>query len=81
MAIQKYGPISSDPTSGFATINNVMRSVTSHTDMCETFFYAETLKYLYLLFSPDSLIPLDKYVFTTEAHPFPIIKPIPGVVA
>ena len=30
---------------------------------------AETLKYLYLIFSPDDVIPLDKYVLNTEAHP------------
>lgn len=35
-------------------------------------FCIETLKYLYLLFSPDDLIPLDKFVFTTEAHPLQI---------
>ena len=29
----------------------------------------ETLKYLYLLFSPEELMPLDAYVFNTEAHP------------
>lgn len=34
-----------------------------------SFFFAETLKYLYLLFSPDSIISLDKFVFNTEAHP------------
>jgi mannosyl-oligosaccharide alpha-1,2-mannosidase len=32
---------------------------------------AETLKYLYLLFGPDDILPLDKVVFNTEAHPFP----------
>jgi hypothetical protein len=30
---------------------------------------AETLKYLYLIFSPDDVVPLDKYVLNTEAHP------------
>jgi len=29
------------------------------------------LKYFYLLFSPDDLLPLDQVVFNTEAHPFP----------
>jgi mannosyl-oligosaccharide alpha-1,2-mannosidase len=38
----------------------------------ETFFLGETLKYLYLLFGDDSVIPLDKFVFNTEAHPLPI---------
>lgn len=26
---------------------------------------------MYLLFSPDDLLPLDKIVLNTEAHPFP----------
>ncbi|KAI9604596.1 hypothetical protein KEM48_002349 [Puccinia striiformis f. sp. tritici PST-130] len=36
---------------------------------------AETLKYLLLLFSDDSVIPLSSYVFNTEAHIFPIFTP------
>lgn len=39
----------------------------------ETFFLGETLKYLYLLFGDKNVLPLDKFVFNTEAHPFPII--------
>jgi hypothetical protein len=35
---------------------------------------AETLKYLYLLFADDSVIPLDQYVFNTEAHPLPVFQ-------
>ena len=34
-----------------------------------SFFLAETLKYLYMLQSPDHEISLAKYVFNTEAHP------------
>ncbi|KAJ1679397.1 mannosyl-oligosaccharide alpha-1,2-mannosidase, partial [Spiromyces aspiralis] len=37
-----------------------------------SFFLAETLKYLYLLFSPTDHISIDEYVFNTEAHPFRI---------
>lgn len=40
-------------------------------DRMDSFFLSETVKYLYLLFSPDH--PLnqdDKVVFSTEAHPF-----------
>ena len=44
-------------------------------DVCPTIsFLAETLKYLYLLFSDESLLPLDKYVSNTEAHPFPVFS-------
>jgi hypothetical protein len=32
---------------------------------------AETLKYFYLLFSPNDLLPLDEIVINTEAHAFP----------
>lgn len=41
-------------------------------DRMETFFIAETLKYLYLLFEPSDILPLDEWVFNTEAHPFRI---------
>ena len=33
---------------------------------------AETLKYLYLLFSDDDVLPLSEVVFNTEAHPMPL---------
>lgn len=42
-------------------------------DKMQTFFLAETLKYLYLLFSPSTVIPLDEWVFNTEAHPVRIV--------
>lgn len=32
---------------------------------------AETLKYFYLLFSANDILPLTDVVFNTEAHPFP----------
>ncbi len=37
-------------------------------DLMHSFFLAETLKYLYLLFKPDAL-DFDHVVFNTEAHP------------
>lgn len=35
----------------------------------ESFFFAETLKYMYLLFAQPETLDLDKVVFNTEAHP------------
>jgi len=35
----------------------------------ESFFFAETLKYLYLLFAPSDTVDLTTVVFNTEAHP------------
>merc|ERR1712038_1117772 len=41
-------------------------------DVQQSFFLAETLKYLYLLFSDEHIISTDQWVFNTEAHPLPI---------
>jgi mannosidase alpha-like ER degradation enhancer 2 len=38
-------------------------------NIMHSFFLAETLKYLYLLSSPDEALDLQRVVFNTEAHP------------
>ena len=38
-------------------------------DSMPSFWMAEVLKYLYLLFSDDDVLPLDKWTLNTEAHP------------
>ncbi|KAJ2501062.1 hypothetical protein IWW47_003146, partial [Coemansia sp. RSA 2052] len=59
---------------GFSSYQDVMSTKRQQqlTDSMESFFLAETLKYLYLLFSPADYYSLDDYVFNTEAHPFKI---------
>lgn len=42
------------------------------TDSQESFFVAETLKYAYLLFAPKNTLDLERWVLSTEAHPYPI---------
>ena len=32
------------------------------------------MKYLYLLFHDEDLVPLDRWVFNTEAHIFPVFE-------
>jgi mannosyl-oligosaccharide alpha-1,2-mannosidase len=40
-----------------------------------SYFLAETLKYLYLLFEDNAdVYPLEKWVFNTEAHPLPVFN-------
>ena len=39
-------------------------------DLMPSYFLAETLKYLYLLFAPEETLDFDSVVFNTEAHPF-----------
>jgi len=45
-------------------------------DVQQSYFLAETLKYLYLLFCPTDIIPLDKFMFNTEAHPISLFKSV-----
>lgn len=44
-----------------------------------SFFFAETLKYLYLIFDDpkDPRFPFEKWVFNTEAHPLKITDIVP----
>ncbi|KAJ2085604.1 hypothetical protein IW138_006234 [Coemansia sp. RSA 986] len=73
LGIEKYTKIESG---GYAALKDVHETSSSDNleDSMESFFLAETLKYLYLLFSPTDLISLDEYVLNTEAHPLKIIK-------
>lgn len=57
---------------GYSGIKDVNNPEPQKDDVQQSFFIAETLKYLYLIFSEDDLISFDKFVFNTEAHPFPI---------
>ncbi|XP_043243879.1 mannosyl-oligosaccharide 1,2-alpha-mannosidase IA-like [Amphibalanus amphitrite] len=57
---------------GYSGIQNVDSTSPRQDDVQQSYFLAETLKYLYLLFSDNSLLPLDQWVLNTEAHPLPI---------
>jgi mannosidase alpha-like ER degradation enhancer 2 len=43
-------------------------------DLMPSYFLAETLKYLYLLFAAERTVDLDRVVFNTEAHPLERIR-------
>jgi hypothetical protein len=54
----------------YGQIYDVRNVNDSPMDKMESFFLAETLKYLFLLFDPDTPIDiLNTHVFNTEAHP------------
>ncbi|XP_037548301.1 ER degradation-enhancing alpha-mannosidase-like protein 3 [Nematolebias whitei] len=57
---------------GFAAIQDVRTG--THEDRMDSFFLAEMFKYLYLMFSEKSQLPIDidDYIFTTEAHLLPL---------
>lgn len=53
--------------SGYTVLKNVVTKEKG--DLMPSYFLAETLKYLYLLFAPDATLDFDRVVFNTEAHP------------
>lgn len=59
---------------GYSGIKDVYATHVAHDDVQQSFFLAETLKYLYLLFSDDEFMSLDDWVLNTEAHPLPVAK-------
>jgi len=59
---------------GYANIKNVY--TLRKEDKMESFFLSETLKYLYLLFDPDNKFNRENYIFSTEAHPFPVVSSV-----
>lgn len=57
---------------GYTGIRDVYQVTPQQDDVQQSFFLAETLKYLYLIFSEDDLMPINKWVFNSEAHAFPV---------
>ncbi|KAI8984576.1 glycoside hydrolase [Mycotypha africana] len=57
--------------SGYSGVTRVDVPTKTWDDREESFFFAETLKYLYLIFDDPKhpRFPFDKWVFNTEAHP------------
>ena len=55
---------------GYGSLKDVRKPFGDPNDSMESFFLAETLKYAYLLFDPETPIDLvNTHVFNTEAHP------------
>jgi len=52
---------------GYAALKNVVTK--EKTDSMQSFLFAETFKYFYLLFAPPETLDFDKVIFNTEAHP------------
>ncbi|KAJ2905119.1 glycoside hydrolase family 47 protein [Zalerion maritima] len=63
-----------DDNGGFSSLDNANVVPPKFRDNMESFWLAETLKYFYLLFSPNDLLPLTEHVFNTEAHPLPVFE-------
>lgn len=69
-------------SSGFAALTDVMKANGGRkSDMQESFWFAEVLKYFYLIFTDDLPVGFKKgeqsWVFNTEAHPFKVVGGCP----
>jgi hypothetical protein len=52
---------------GYAALKSVITKEKS--DSMQSFLFAETFKYFYLLFAPTKTLAFNKIIFNTEAHP------------
>ncbi len=52
---------------GYASLKSVVTK--EKADSMQSFLFAETFKYFYLLFAPMKTVNFDKVIFNTEAHP------------
>lgn len=72
-AFEKYTKVQDGGYTSIGDVRNPL--ITKPRDLMESFFLAETLKYLFLLFSDNQeLYSLDKYIFNSEAHLLPILN-------
>jgi hypothetical protein len=62
------------PSGGFAGLKDVNVRKPLQDNLQQSFWFAETLKYAYLLFAPDTALDLNEWVLNTEAHPIRIRK-------
>jgi ER degradation enhancer, mannosidase alpha-like 2 len=58
---------------GYAALKDVRTK--EQADSMESFVFAETFKYYYLLFAPKQALDFDAVTFNTEAHP---LRPVPA---
>jgi mannosidase alpha-like ER degradation enhancer 2 len=65
--------------SGYTVIKDV--TTMEKGDLMPSYFLAETLKYLYLIFAPDAALDFEHVTLNTEGHPLrPITAPAPAPV-
>lgn len=75
-----YASVGSVGYPPYSKIDDMPRYCAAHSSIVArltsvlSYFLAETLKYLYLLFDDEDPISLDKWVFNTEAHPLPVFE-------
>ncbi|PRW56395.1 mannosyl-oligosaccharide 1,2-alpha-mannosidase [Chlorella sorokiniana] len=59
---------------GYSGALNATQVPVESDNVQQSWFLAETLKYFWLLFSPDAALPLRHWVLNTEAHPLRVLR-------
>jgi mannosyl-oligosaccharide alpha-1,2-mannosidase len=59
---------------GNAELVSVMQERPIKSDLMQSYWLAEGVKYAYLIFGDEQALSLDDWVLNTEAHPFKIPK-------
>jgi mannosidase alpha-like ER degradation enhancer 2 len=54
-------------SNGYAALQSIITK--EQKNAMQSFVFAETFKYFYLLFAPPATLDFDRIVFNTEAHP------------
>jgi mannosyl-oligosaccharide alpha-1,2-mannosidase len=67
-----YSRFKSDAVRSFFLAETFVDRALSSLHTTDLFLFR--LKYLYLMFVNQEIIPLDKWVFNTEAHPLPVFE-------
>ena len=62
-------------TGGYTRLVGVDSFVSGVEDVQAEYFISGLFKYLYLTFSNDSTLPLDRWIFNNRGHPLPIFCP------
>ncbi|KAJ6225457.1 hypothetical protein RDWZM_004002 [Blomia tropicalis] len=57
---------------GYASVRESNANPTVKIDHQPAEFLSATLKYLYLTFSPNDVLPLNRWIFNADGHPLPI---------
>ena len=66
---------------GYAGLRDVTVLPAVNDNTMQSFWLAETLKYVWLMFAPDTVINLNEWVLNTEAHPLRIVQQLPDFLA
>ena len=71
--VQVLNRVAKTASGGFAVVGDVSKDGGKLEDEQPPLFFSGTLKFLYLTFAGPETLPLDKWVFNSAGHAFPVL--------